>query len=136
MSIALRHLAASAALLASLSTAAMAVPAVPAPSTETMTVTMPGDNLVPVRYRGRGFGWGIGAGIAGGIVAGALLAPRYYGPRAYYEPYYYAPPPPPPRVYYDAPGDDAVAYCMQRFRSYDPRTGTYLGYDGYRHPCP
>ncbi|MGR7995061.1 MULTISPECIES: BA14K family protein [unclassified Xanthobacter] len=31
---------------------------------------------------------------------------------------------------------DAVAYCMQRYRSYDPRTGTYLGYDGYRHPCP
>jgi hypothetical protein len=19
---------------------------------------------------------------------------------------------------------------------YDPRSGTYLGYDGYRHPCP
>lgn len=31
---------------------------------------------------------------------------------------------------------EAVAYCMQRYRSYDPRTGTYLGYDGYRHPCP
>jgi hypothetical protein len=29
-----------------------------------------------------------------------------------------------------------VAYCMQRFRSYDPRSGTYLGYDGLRHPCP
>lgn len=28
------------------------------------------------------------------------------------------------------------AYCAQRFRSYDPRSGTYLGYDGYRHPCP
>ncbi|MGB8044731.1 MAG: BA14K family protein [Pseudolabrys sp.] len=25
---------------------------------------------------------------------------------------------------------------MQRFRSYDPGSGTYLGYDGYRHPCP
>jgi hypothetical protein len=33
-------------------------------------------------------------------------------------------------------GGDAVAYCMQRFQSYDPRTGTYLGYDGERHPCP
>jgi hypothetical protein len=30
----------------------------------------------------------------------------------------------------------AVAYCMQRFRSYDPASGTYLGYDGRRHPCP
>ena len=32
--------------------------------------------------------------------------------------------------------EDAVAYCMQRFKSYDPRSGTYLGYDGARHPCP
>jgi hypothetical protein len=29
-----------------------------------------------------------------------------------------------------------VAYCESRFRSYDPSTGTYLGYDGLRHPCP
>jgi hypothetical protein len=28
------------------------------------------------------------------------------------------------------------AYCSQRFRSYDPASGTYLGYDGQRHPCP
>ncbi|MDD1534162.1 MULTISPECIES: BA14K family protein [unclassified Bradyrhizobium] len=28
------------------------------------------------------------------------------------------------------------AYCSQRFRSYDPGSGTYLGYDGQRHPCP
>jgi hypothetical protein len=28
------------------------------------------------------------------------------------------------------------AYCMRRFRSYDPRSGTYLGFDGLRHPCP
>jgi hypothetical protein len=32
--------------------------------------------------------------------------------------------------------DDDVAYCQQRFRSYDPASGTYLGYDGQRHPCP
>jgi hypothetical protein len=25
---------------------------------------------------------------------------------------------------------------MQRYRSYDPNSGTYLGNDGYRHPCP
>jgi hypothetical protein len=30
----------------------------------------------------------------------------------------------------------SVAYCERRFRSYDPRSGTYLGYDGLRHPCP
>jgi len=25
--------------------------------------------------------------------------------------------------------------CAQRFRSYDPASGTYLGYDGRRHAC-
>jgi len=26
-------------------------------------------------------------------------------------------------------------YCARRYRSYDPASGTYLGYDGLRHPC-
>ncbi|WP_271669057.1 BA14K family protein [Bradyrhizobium sp. CCBAU 51627] len=25
---------------------------------------------------------------------------------------------------------------MQRYRSYNPNTGLYLGKDGRRHPCP
>jgi hypothetical protein len=25
--------------------------------------------------------------------------------------------------------------CAERYRSYDPASGTYLGYDGQRHPC-
>jgi hypothetical protein len=29
-----------------------------------------------------------------------------------------------------------AAYCAQRYRSYDPASGTYLGFDGLRHPCP
>lgn len=38
---------------------------------------------------------------------------------------------------YEAPlYDYAIAYCIQRFRSYDPITGTYLARDGYRYPCP
>ncbi|MFG1478538.1 BA14K family protein [Xanthobacter sp. V4C-4] len=32
--------------------------------------------------------------------------------------------------------DDSVAYCAQRYRSYNVRTGTYTGYDGLQHPCP
>ena len=28
------------------------------------------------------------------------------------------------------------AYCFSRFKSYDPASGIYLGYDGMRHPCP
>jgi hypothetical protein len=79
------------------------------------------------------YGCGVGAGVAAGIIGGAIIGgaiansqPRYYGPGPYYPgPAYYAPPP-----------GDAVAYCMQRFRSYDPGSGTYVGYDGLRHPCP
>jgi hypothetical protein len=85
-----------------------------------------------VRWGGRGFGWGVGAGLITGAVIGGALAPRYY-------PYYYGPGPyyygPGPYAPYPA-GGDAVAYCMQRFKSYDPASGTYLGYDGLRHPCP
>jgi hypothetical protein len=77
---------------------------------------------------GRGWGWGVGAGFVAGAVIGGALAPRYYYPG----PYYYGPG---PYVAYPADGD-AVAYCMQRFKSYDPASGTYLGYDGLRHPCP
>jgi len=60
----------------------------------------------------------------------------FYGGPVYGGPYYdydYGPP-----VVYAAPapaGGD-VAYCEQRYRSYDPESGTYLGYDGRRHPCP
>jgi hypothetical protein len=32
--------------------------------------------------------------------------------------------------------DDPVARCQARYRSFDPESGTFLGYDGFRHPCP
>jgi len=71
-----------------------------------------------------GGGAALGGFAAGALLGGALASqPYYYGPRTYYGP---AP------VY----EDDAVGYCASRFRSYDPRSGTYLGNDGYRHPCP
>jgi hypothetical protein len=31
--------------------------------------------------------------------------------------------------------DDNASYCAQRYRSYDPTSGTYLGRDGRRHVC-
>ena len=31
---------------------------------------------------------------------------------------------------------NAIEYCMQRYRSYDPESMTYMGFDGLRHPCP
>ncbi len=41
--------------------------------------------------------------------------------------------------YYDSyPYDSDAGYarCEARFRSFDPHTGTYMGYDGHRHRCP
>jgi hypothetical protein len=79
---------------------------------------------------GRGRGWGYyGGGFAAGAILGGLLAAPYYYPGPYY---YYSE----PEYYYGPVPEDAVAYCMRRFKSYDPVSGTYLGYDGYRHPCP
>jgi hypothetical protein len=28
-----------------------------------------------------------------------------------------------------------ASYCAQRYRSFDPQSGTFMGYDGRRHPC-
>jgi len=90
----------------------------------------------PASARGWGHGgwggWGAGAaGFAAGALVGGALASRPYGYGYYdYDPGYVAVAPAP------APGGDAVGYCMQRYRSYDPGSGTFLGYDGVRHPCP
>jgi hypothetical protein len=66
-----------------------------------------------VRRRG---GDAAAAAIIGGIIIGGIIVSE-----AARQGYYY---------------DDAIAYCLRRFRSYDPYSRTYLGYDGYRHPCP
>ncbi len=92
------------------------------------------------RYRRGGGGYFPGA-VAGAVIGGALASSyAYYGGSGYYGSDYYD------DGYYDdgavvavapAPvGDDAVAYCMQTYQSYDPASGTYLGFDGLRHPCP
>jgi BA14K-like protein len=87
---------------------------------------------------GRGFGWGFGAGFLGGAIIGSALArPYYYGPGPYY-PYYgpaYYPPPAYGPGYYPAPADGGNG-CARRYKSYDPASGTFLGHDGARHPCP
>jgi len=75
---------------------------------------------------------GAGLGLAGAIVGGAVVGATHpYGYDRYDSSYDYAPG-------YVAPyaGGSEVDYCQQRFRSYDPASGTYLGFDGLRHPCP
>jgi hypothetical protein len=68
-----------------------------------------------------GYAGGPPPGYAGGPPPGYAGGPPAGGPSVY------AGGPP--------PGDPAAS-CMQRFRSYDPKTGTYLGNDGQRHSCP
>jgi hypothetical protein len=61
-----------------------------------------------------GPGPAIGAGILG-FAAGAAIAGAAANARA--------------------ADDDHIQACLDAYRSYDPRTDTYLGYDGYRHRC-
>ena len=89
----------------------------------------------PPTVQVRNHGGAIAAGVIGGLIVGGIIAShsQYYD----YPPYGYAAPYPPYGYYAPYPaGDGAIAYCAQRFRSYDPMSGTYLGYDGYRHRCP
>jgi hypothetical protein len=96
----------------------------------------------------RGPGYGIGAGVAavaaGALIGGAIASQNqgYYPAEpypVYSDPsYVYSDP---GYVYTDAApvvyhSGDSVAYCEQTYRSYDPASGTYMGYDGFRHPCP
>jgi hypothetical protein len=78
-------------------------------------------------FRRHGFGpaFGFAVGLGGGY-----YDPYYYDDYAY-DDYYDGGSP----AYVVSSGADP-AYCAQRYRSYDPASGTYLGYDGLRHPCP
>lgn len=58
--------------------------------------------------------------LAAPLVAGAVIAPRVYDNDNGYGNDY---------------GNGHVQYCLDRYRSYDPRSNTFLGYDGYRHEC-
>jgi len=110
---------------------------------------------------GRGFGRGAGfaagaaaAGVATGaaIAAGGYSDPYYYGGDNYaYDPNYddsyaydngatFASGLPlvtfnQPAPIEQTPMTGDASYCAQRYRSFDPASGTYLGYDGLRHPC-
>ena len=80
-------------------------------------------------HGGRGNGGAVAAGVLGGLAVGAMIGAAAAAP---------------PPAYYGAPapvygggggGGDWIAYCSSKYRSFDPASGTYLGYNGYRHPC-
>ncbi|HVB89137.1 MAG TPA: BA14K family protein [Beijerinckiaceae bacterium] len=94
--------------------------------------------------------WDGPADVAGDIIGGAVGAATGYGYGYGYGPDYGYSYRPAYRERYEGPvyegrsvavepayrAGGSVAYCESRFRSYNPRTGTYLGYDGLHHPCP
>lgn len=120
-----RALTLSATAVLILSLAALGDQATAAPIMPTGLSSTP-EPIINVRWRGHGrhmwnhgwrhrhrYGWGpaIGGFAAGAAIGGAIANSR-------------------------AQARENDSYCMQRFRSYDPQSGTYLGYDGQRHPCP
>jgi hypothetical protein len=93
-----------------------------------------GTNVETVQYRHHGGGWRHnghgyngrygrygggyyrnGPAVLGGLAAGAIVGGAIANSQA---------------------RADSDGYCSQRYRSYDPASGTYLGYDGQRHSCP
>ena len=128
---------------------AMAMPAKQAPAQENILggaiLGGAAGGLIGSAVGGRG---GVVPGIIIGATAGAIIAAEgerrrgnhYYHRNACYiqrsDGSYMAVHPSNCDVRAQAPMSDAVAYCSQRFRSYDPVSGTYVGYDGIRRPCP
>jgi len=107
------------------------------------------------RWWGPGYydnGWGaFGVGAAVGLTTGAIVGAAVSDGPVYVEPgdtYYTGPG---GRVMSrndgvvvsDVPGAGGYApfspgwvdYCSSKYRSFNPQTGMYLGYDGYRHYC-
>lgn len=102
------------------------------------------------RHRHRG-GDAVAAGViglaAGALIGGALAQPRYREP-VYYDDYYeprpvrryeYVRPAYRERVYVRGSLEpwsrEWYRYCENRYRSFDSRTGTFMGYDGREHFC-
>lgn len=110
-------------------------------------------------------GGAVAAGAIIGLAAGALIASSSYNNRYYYGgPVYYAPRYRyPPRYYYNRPypyrsrayvvprrhfpepvyrganyaqfSPEWIAYCARKYKSFNPRTGTYLAYSGRVRMC-
>jgi hypothetical protein len=82
-----------------------------------------------VQYYRRGYGYhggyrrgygggGGGAALLGGLAAGAIIGGAIAAGQA------------------NAAAQQNASYCAQRYRSYDPASGTYLNNNGNRYPCP
>lgn len=75
----------------------------------------------PGYYSGSGYNAGAAAaagiaGLAAGAIVGGAIASQQGAPVA-------------------QSNGDWIAYCSSKYRSFDPSSGTYLGYDGNRYTC-
>lgn len=78
---------------------------------------------VQYRYRGGGYRGGYhhggGAGVAGAVIGGLVIGGLIAGAAAA-----------------NQRANEQAAWCAQRYRSYDPATGTFLARNGVRYSCP
>ena len=85
-------------------------------------VSVSGANAQYWHHGGWGHGgWGGGGGFAGGVIGG-VVGGVFGGVIARPQPQYVP--------------DASVQWCMNRFRSYNPQTGFYVGLDNQLHSCP
>lgn len=132
-----------------LATSALPARAAPVPASTVALKSALASDVIDVRTRRGNRGAGIAAGIATGLILGGIIGsqqnyyggyyggppPVYYGPQIFYPPGYYGPVYGPAyRPSYGRPSG-WLAYCASRYRSFDPVSGTYRGYDGRRHVC-
>jgi hypothetical protein len=99
------------------------------------TSTLPTENVQYYRGGGYGRGYGYGGGyrrgygrggggngaLIGGLAAGAIIGGAIAAGAASQA---------------NAAAQQNANYCAQRYRSYDPASGTYLNNDGNRYSCP
>jgi len=91
------------------------------PTTQAAKATLP---IEQVQHRGGGYrggghwhgggGGGAVGAVLGGLAVGALIAGAAAASQE---------------------AQERHAYCAQRYRSYDPASGTFLARDGMRYPC-
>jgi BA14K-like protein len=111
------------------------VPAISAPlmvQQAQSSASLPTENVQYYRGDGYGRGYGYGGGyrrgygrgggdgaLIGGLAAGAIIGGAIAAGAAS-----------------NAAAQQNASYCAQRYRSYDPASGTYLNNDGRRYACP